>query len=348
MKYTLLVLLFSFGYTFSKGQTVKFQLQRIRPCDNSQKVDSFDYYLINKKSDSIYSPPYKGATGIIDLPKIGKYYLNTFTIEPSANTEIEISDTGLFIYKIIEPKIILRTYNVLHPPQLYEICGRLADGYSEDFYSNGQLRIRGNFIKGKPKDSVINFYSNGSLQTKMFFWKKRVLFQEYDSLNHLLKIKDSKRVIDPYFTPWKDTRYEITEYFTTGKIKRSEIKDSGYITLFKEYYPSGSLKSELTKKEFNEFYKNGKRRIVCTWEREKNRDWSTFTITKVEFNKSGNIIEKQIFTTWGSYDPEFEHQPETEILRSDSIVEWTKFQKGKIVTLAKNISTKDYIQLHPN
>jgi len=346
MKYLFLILIV-FNVLFLRGQSVKFQLQRIDPCEKVFKIDTFDYYLRDDLSDSIYFPDYEKATGTITLPKVGKYTLNTYDIDPKTSTKIEIQDTGTFIYKIIEPKIILRTYNYLHPPSLYEICGKLAEGYQEDFYPNGNIRIRGNFSKGNPKDSIISFYSNGAVKTRIRFPPKELIIENYDSLNHLIKIKSGNNY-NPYFTPGKDVHYKITEYFTTGKIKRSESK-TGYIITFKEYYSNGLLKAEQAKNFLKEYYENGKKKIVCTWERKKDSDINSYSniISKIMFNKSGKVLEKQIYVQWELLESIYEYQPDIEILKSDWIIEWTKSEKGKIIKIAKDISTEKYLKLQP-
>ncbi len=347
MKY-LLVLLIIASCIIAEAQSVSFQLQRITPCNSSPTVDSFDYYLTDNLSNTSYSLPYGKETGTLILPRPGKYTIHTYDIDPETTKEIEIPDTGLFIYKIIEPKIVLRTYNVLHPPSLYEICGHIIEGYAEDFYPNGNLRIRGNFSKGKPKDSLVLFYSNGALKTRVRFPLNELIIENYDSLNHLLRIRTGNNY-NPYFTPGKDVHYQITDYFTTGKIKRTESKE-GYIIIFKEYYSNGVLKIEQTKNFSKEYYENGRRKTVCVWERKKDTttDSYNFIITRVVFNKSGGILEKQVFEQWESDNNLYEYQPEIEILKSDWIIEWTKSEKGKKISVAKDISTEKYLKSHPD
>lgn len=333
----------------TEAQTVRFQLQRERPCDNTSTIDSFDFYLTDHLSDSIYSPPYKKETGVLTLPGIGKYRLFTYDIDPKSDAEIEILDTGLFIYKIIEPKIVYRTYNVLHPPSYYKICGRLAEGYAEDFYPNGNLRIRGNFLKGEPKDSIVWFYQNAAVQRRVLYSRNKVIVQSYDSSNHLIKVRKGNRIHNPYMTPGKDIHYEITEYFTTGKIKRIESK-TGYNIIFKEYYSNGKLKVQQAKNSFKEYYENGGRKIVCTWKLKKDAsiDSYSYIIHKTLFDKNGNIAEKQIYEQFKNFDHPVEYQPETEILASDWIIKWIKLEKGKTISIAEDMNPEDYLKSHPD
>ena len=73
--------------------------------------------------------------------------------------------------------------------ELNEITIReLAEGYQEDFYPNGNVRIRGNFSEGNPKDSLVLFYSNGAVKTRSHFPLKELIIENYDSLNHLIKV----------------------------------------------------------------------------------------------------------------------------------------------------------------
>ena len=341
MKYVFFSLL-SFICIFVNGQSIRFQLQRISPCESSPRIDSFDFYLTDNLSDSNYAPAYHKEIGVINLPRFGKYRLHTYDLEPRTNAEIEINDTGLHIYKIIEPKIILRTYNVLHPSSHYKICNKLAEGYQEDFYPNGNIRIRGTFTKGEAKDSLVEFFSNGATHFRSFYLPLNLYIQEYDSLSNLIKVSHN------YHEHGYLTDYEKTLCFTNGNVKRIEVR-SGHIITFKEYYLSGLLKSEQTKNYFKEYYENGKEKVICAWERKKYTDMDYANlITKIELNQSNDTIEKQVYQVFELNHPQVEYQPEIEILKSDWIIKWIKLENGQMITIAEDIDTEDYLKSHPN
>lgn len=239
-------------FHFCQGQQIRFQIKRISPCDSVGKIDSVWYYL----SDSLGST-YHSESGTVTLPKIGVYNVHFWTYRDLAFPSINILDTGLLIYSFYEPKIVLRSYG-MHPRFVYESCGKLINGYDEDYYSNGNIRIRGNFQEGKPKDSLVMFYTNGFIKKRLTYLPKEVFIEEYDSLSNLIKVSHNSN--KSYYL----TDYTTTEYYSNGKIR---LKESNIDKLVKieEYYPNGKVKIIQTKKERIEYHENGNKEIVYTW-----------------------------------------------------------------------------------
>ncbi len=65
---------------------------------------------------------------------------------------------------IIIPRILLSTGNELHTKRWgYLNCNKLCNGIETDFYSNGNKRLEGNFINGKPKE-IKFFRENGTIE----------------------------------------------------------------------------------------------------------------------------------------------------------------------------------------
>ena len=333
MRKLLIVLLLAFH--FCQGQQVRFQIKRISPCDSIGKIDSSWYYL----SDYLDST-YHSESGTVILPKIGAYNVHFWTYRDLLFPQITIHDTGLMVYSFYEPKIVLRSYG-MHPRFVYENCGKLINGYDEDYYSNGNLRIRGNFQEGKPKDSLVTFYSNGVTQKRLTYLPKEVFIEEYDSLSNLTKVSHNSN--KSYYL----TDYRTTEYYPGGQIR---LKESNIDRLVKieEYYPNGQVKIVQTKKERTEYHVNGQKKIVYTWKRKKQKvipgEYNfDFTITKKIFDETGLLLEVQVYDYWGLYQP----QPRLEFSKSDWINKWVKWDNGKEIIVASDVDTEEYFKSNP-
>lgn len=315
------------------GQGVKFQIKRINPCDRIGKIDSSDYYLSDNLDSNYYA-----ESGIVKLPKPGIYNVHFWTYRDIAFPKINILDTGLLVYTFNEPKIILRSYG-MHPRFVYESCGKLINGYDEDFYSNGNIRIRGNFQEGKPKDSVVTFFSNGIIEKRLTFLPKEILIEEFDSTANLIKV--SRNSNKSYYL----TDYNTTEYYTTGKIKRIESNIKRLVNI-KEFYANGQLKIIQTKKYRNEYYEDGSKEITITWRRKKVKEIKgeyrfEFKIHKTKYNRNGEKVEEIVYEDWRLLQP----QPRLEVSSSDWIYKWTKYENNKEIIIANEVATKDYFKL---
>ena len=67
------------------------------------------------------------------------------------------------------PKLLKDVMGLHSSEQTFSYCNTPANGYIEDFYSNGNLRIKGTFKVGYP-ESILSFYNiNGVLVRKDFF-----------------------------------------------------------------------------------------------------------------------------------------------------------------------------------
>ncbi|MBS1527777.1 MAG: hypothetical protein JST19_19185, partial [Bacteroidetes bacterium] len=108
--------------------------------------------------DSIheYLPQMKDTTAY--LPGPGKYGL---WLAADQDTVIDIPDTGLFVFRYRYPELYLQETGAVDMPPAYFKCDTLAEGYQEGHYADGRIMIRGNFIDGYAKDSVVSYYENG-------------------------------------------------------------------------------------------------------------------------------------------------------------------------------------------
>jgi len=315
------------------GQNVKFQIKRIRPCDKVGKIDSSDYYLSDNLDSNYYA-----ETGTVILPKPGVYNVYFLTYRDINFPQINILDTGLFVKTFYEPKIILRSYG-MHPRLVYENCGILINGYDEDFYSNGNIRIRGNFQEGKPKDSVVTFYSNGVTEKRLTFLPKEIFIEEFDSSTNLIKVSHNSN--KSYYL----TDYKTTEYYANGNIKRIESNIKRLVTI-KEFYPNGQPKIIQTKKYRDEYFENGNKETIFTWKKKKVKEIKgeyrfEFKIQKTKYNQIGNKVEEIVYEEWRLLQP----QPRLELSSSDWIYKWIKYEDNKQIIVATDVATEDFLKI---
>jgi hypothetical protein len=275
------------------------------------------------------------------LPKPGVYNVHFGTYRDINFPQINIQDTGLFIETLYEPKIILRSYG-MHPRFVYESCGKLINGYDEDFYSNGNIRIRGTFQEGKSKDSVVTFFPNGITEKRLTFFPKEVFIQEFDSSGNLIKVSHNSN--KSYYL----TDYNTTEYYTSGLVKRIENNLNRLVTI-KEFYPNGQPKLIQTKKYRYEYFENGNKEIVYNWKRKKVKEIKgeyryEFKIHKTIYNQNGDMVEEIVYEDLRLLQP----QPLLEISNSDWIYKWSKYENGKEVIVANKVATTDFLKLPEN
>lgn len=326
---TIMILL---GVQVSNGQTISFQLKRANACNKSGTIDSSWYSLIDE-NDSTYN----SQDGTVLLPKAGKYRIVMWTEPDTRLQPIEITNQGSYVYTYNEPKIVVRSFG-MHPVTVYETCGKPIEGYQEDFYPNGHLKVRGNFQNGKPKDSLVTFYYNGVTERRLTYLPKEILIEEYDSLHNLTRVSHNSN--KSYYL----TDYKTVEYYGNGKIKLKESSFNRSVTI-EEYYPGGQLKIIQTKKYRTEHFENGKISVEYKWKRKKVKEAAQehryeFTIHKTTYDLYGNKLEYAVYENWQMIQP----QPYLEIKRSDWIDVWTKYENGKDSMIAESISTEDFFK----
>src|ERR1700733_12894284 len=319
MKYlALFVSLFGWGLCF--GQGVRFQLYRTSPCSTIEKLDS-GYYLENSadETDTSFFP----KNGITYLPGKGRYkiFFEPFYGPLPDSPYVNIKDTGLTVYKYREPDVG-RYQGGIDAPPVYRCCGELINGYFEDVYPNGKMRMRGNFKSGHPKDSLVKFFSNGITKYRQLIYRKTTHTELFDSLNNKLVVRDFQN------GPIISYRWQKTTFFyTNGNVKRKE-SDRRSIQKVKEYYPNGQVKIEQTTKHRFEFYENGRPKIRYTWKKyfdhvvqpEKGRH--DFVVNQTSYDQDGEISQIMIFDV----NNVFGLPPELEINEYDWLDSLTKYK----------------------
>ncbi len=328
----LLILFLLLTFHFCRGQQVRFQIKRVNQCDEVGKIDS-SYYFLTDDKDSIYN----NESGTVLLPRTGKYNIHYWSDPETDFPTIIIKEEGPFIYTHPEPKIVIRSYG-MHAHYIYETCGKAIEGFQEDYYANGNARIRGTFVNGNPKDSLVTFYFNGVTKRRLTYLPKEIFIEEFDSKSNLVKVSHNSN--KSYYL----TDYKTTEYYPTGQVRLKESNLNRLVTI-EEFYPDGKIRIIQTKKSRIEYYENGNKKIDYTWKRKKHKQAPRkhrfdYTVTKKMFDETGMLLEVQNYDYWGLYQP----QPKLEFSNSDWINRWVKWDNGKEIIIANDKDTEKYFK----
>lgn len=295
MKKLFILLLLSainlYGQQQSENKEIIVRLFIISPC-YPPELDSGAYLVkfepVNTDASDTKSY-YEAENGIISVPSPGKYSLFCGEeIEPLF--EIEINNPGVYEYKRYVSKISALQYGS-DTGLIYKDCGKICEGYVEDFYENGNLRIRGNFSNGKPKDSLVKFYHNGKVQEKTIIKDKEKTIFTYDSIGNLIiRSRSSKHDRDSKFTM----------YYPNGRI-RYDRSNSNNIVKKDTYYPDGTRKVKQRKKYKVEYYKNGSIKSIIKWTKRKDFEGYKFTINSTFFKETGELEKTEEDIDYGPH-----------------------------------------------
>lgn len=272
---------------------VQFQLQRITPCDSQPYVEKETYFLTDATdAEKSYS---NLGSDLITLPYPGKYIVNRVT-EPDLQDYIVDLKEGLTIETCHDPKIMLRVPWIVDPDFIYLVCGTPCQGYQEDFYSDGKIKIRGTFKDGFIADSLVEYHSNGKMQRETRKQKDGIHTSRYDNLGRKTNYFWSAR---RGYMVYSDRR-EIT-YFPNEKINL-DISDIKHVIKIEGYYPNGNLKIKQTENKRIEYFESGSVKVIYSWETSKefdgiidneNRYYYTFQIKLKNYDEKGKLINEE-------------------------------------------------------
>lgn len=299
MKKFLTLILFSFINLYGQDENndIIVKVFIISPC-YPPELDSGAYLvkLEPAETDTLgIKNYYDNESGIIRLPSPGKY--NLFCgehIEPLF--EIEINKPGVYEYRRYVSKISALQY-VSDTGLIYKNCGEICEGYVEDLYENGNVRIRGNFINGKPKDSLVEFYHNGKVKDRSIYKNGYTQFY-YDSIGNL----EHKY--------WSNSRYLrkashsiFVDYYPNGVIKFN-ASDKKRLVKIDCFYPDATQSVKQRKRYRIEYYENGNIKSIYKWKKRRDEFGDReFAITIQFFNEKGEWqkTEEQAEKIWRDF-----------------------------------------------
>jgi len=323
------------GVLASSAQSVRFQFYRTKACTIIEKLDTV--YSLYKIPGSVHTD-YFPKKGTVYLPGPGTYKI--VTRGPLLDTVFNIRDTGLFIFRYREPDHGLYYTGALDTPPLYSHCDTLLDGYQEYHYPGGNLEMRGTFKKGHEKDSIVTFYRNGQIKSRMLRFPKLITVTSFDSLGHKIRYYNGQNKSFMTYIEFDDT-----EFYTDGKVKKKQ-SSKNYIKTLEAYYPSGKPKIIHTKRFRTEYYETGLKKITYTWtfKRDHIVHSKDFTICKTEFDATGQVTRKTVYNEWGTHPVD---QPGLAVTYSSWIASLDRFENGKNVFSAKDMDTKEFMKKYP-
>ncbi|WP_295791327.1 hypothetical protein [Mucilaginibacter sp.] len=315
------------------GQNIKFQLRAIQSCNNVE--DTILYYHLIEVGATHKFEPEELFSSVTKLTHFGKYRI--FFNPPMQDTPIvNITDTGLTIYKYKEPNIIIGCCAGDASP-VYTSCGKLADGFLEDFYPTGQVRQRGSFRKGQIHDTLVRYYKNGGINTRINAYTTKEQVEEFDTVGHKLRVTG-------YINPGSMYFYgcDTTLYYETGRAKLNKtITAEGFIYI-DEYYPSGHLKALQGRNSRVDYFETGDKKAEYSWLADPEfRD--DFDITKIVYDAKGHKTREIKYT----FHEEFWHPFSLDVSKASFIESDIHYKNGKQISIIKDIDMdKDKAKYH--
>jgi hypothetical protein len=210
---------------------------------------------------------------------------------------------------------------------VYTSCDKLADGFLEDFYPDGHIRQRGDFWKGRIKDTLVQYYHNGKISIRIRESKEKVDVEEFDSLG-------CRRRKAGYVNP--DGMYfegnDTTLYFPNGKLQINKmITAEGYIFI-DEYYPNGKLKAIQGKNSRIEYFNSGEKNAEYSWLEDPDYRGYFDIVKKIYDKKQRKLREiKYVFSNFGHWEFDY-HLSQSRFIESD-----VRYKNGKQISLVKDL-----------
>lgn len=163
-----------FFITINFAQGIKYELYLNNTCkDSVYKIESF--VLVKNGID------YLSVDNVVTLKDKGDYLLSSVYL--NEERIITINKFGI-ITDTINLSSINKCYEPTSRPNFsgFCCCDGDCDGINVDYYENGNIRVKGNFKKGKAVGKVKYYYENGNIRMIEKYNKKGVLLRrkEYD------------------------------------------------------------------------------------------------------------------------------------------------------------------------
>ena len=221
MRLLIALILISVSVPSLYGQ-IEVELYFKNDCNNTISRLEFDLFNLDNKTDRTQS-----KDGIAIVLTKGTYHLSSNYIWGDNmvgmfDHTINIEDPVRQVDTLIVPMIKFTGDAVLHsktPYWNYFKCEKLCDGHETDFYPNGQKRLEGVFVKGKP-NHIIEYRPDGTKETESWFilgtqfYKRVEYFDESGKLDEYDDYKNEKHrtVKTTYTAQGKRVGREVTKH----------------------------------------------------------------------------------------------------------------------------------------
>lgn len=225
MKLLSIIAILFFQITDVVGQ-IEIKILFKNTCDNSVTKLDFQLSDLNITRDNLL-PDIQSVDGKAIVPKAGTYHLTSNFIWGDNmigmfDQTIEIDEKLNQIDTIDIPKIKFTWDGVLHSKYWnYFNCMKLCDGNETDYYPNGQKRLEGEFVNGKP-NRIIEYGLNGKKKVEFWYvpgtvsYKRVNWFDETGKLDEYdkYKIKKHKTIKTTYTSFGKRVGKDVIKHGT--------------------------------------------------------------------------------------------------------------------------------------
>lgn len=318
-------------------------------------------WTFNQNSDTVsYSLVFKDCCNE-KIKTYGTIYLDWYVVDdlnikyvPQNNTVRLEKEKQYFLYNegygiLNRPISLDDTFNVdtiitsclkiVYPNEFYTFnpiylsCEDTLNGHYHEYYDNGSIRLKGYFINGRIKDSLLYFYSNGQLKSMSTIVNSDSIYKSYypnGQISHVFN--------------W--TKRSTTDYFEDGSVKGKNSYSK--MKSFKRY-SKDQLWYRIRKRKQVAFYRNGHLKYKLK------RKPLFFIDRVIPWKKSRNFIYKWIaFDTTGTkakeiiyYSPESVRLYSTELHQAlNNFSHLTYYKNGKkIVSFFAQIYNGEHYSL---
>lgn len=295
MKISTLIIAFFSLIKLAHSQEIKYKPIFINQCTKEVSNEVF-WWISDMNSNNYNQVDYNENT--IALPTLGKYKIHFGNEEDSKLINIE--KFGISKDTFYTNRITLANYVSNPPVSEYFDCNNLANGIVKDYFYNGDLRQKGDFINGQLIDTLKTYFRNGII--------KELYIPQKNKNQHIVFFENGNIKTDYNFKK----KYK-KEYYESGEIKKIEKWNHKFNTEKLEYYLNGQKKIEENNTKQIEYFLNGNLKSQCTrkevsklkriFSKYKNR-WYEYQCHK--FDSFGNKIafakfNGNNFSNWNIY-----------------------------------------------
>lgn len=183
MRTTIITILLLIISLIATSQEIKLRVSVDQKCSDKDYAE----FCLVKDSNVIIDYTILTESQVFELADTGIYYFYQF-FDENPYYMIHITKTGIYDVKI-NPKVVYLSTWISNPPfSEYLCCEKPCDGLITDYYPNGQIRIKGTFKKGQPKDTITEYYLNGNLKARDYFPRLsfiKSVFEKYNKEGYL-------------------------------------------------------------------------------------------------------------------------------------------------------------------
>lgn len=196
-----------------------------------------NWYIIDSNENKILPIGNKVTLGKDEI-----YYLvnDLFGISPTQLQLNKLKNIDTFKSSCLKKKSYQEPFS--WQPTMMK-CEDDLNGIYTEYYFNGKIRVKGNYLDGKVKDTVSHYYSNGKLKSRTTVFKDLVSTKDYYP-NASIKFD------------YNSNKKFRKSYFEDGRVM-SKTSNKGLKSFHK--YENGELRSKSNHRKQVYFYKNGEK-----------------------------------------------------------------------------------------